>query len=250
MKEKLTYLSAEAGYIEGLARGNSDDVSISNLKGILDLGQDKQNRIVIDLVSSINRYKINRNNSSPRVKVAWSVIEKFFSDKNAFLKRENLIPLVYGSVVFDDPCNLDYDLVLVSESQREVEDIIQVQWVDEMEDLWKKVGNGGHFSYVSLDKIKMDCNAFNHGWSKYVREYAEMIDVDFLNASIYFTGELAIPDNESLTKVNYLKETLFGFAQKTPILMATIINCLQHTIVTREIRRNSLAPHQVSELYK
>jgi len=243
MKETLKELSITNAYLEGLAESPNDQLYVDGIGGLCALSKDERLGIFKELVDGLNRYKVGKNKASQRIKKAWGVIENYFLSKSEDLKKYSLIPLVYGSVVFDDPRNLDYDLLLVGNNNKNIDKMLDC-WDREFFNQWKDIGSRGHFSYLNFDSLKTSTIFLNSNSTDYAREYAETIDLLFMHAGTLFTGQEVNSNDPRFREINdklpSLREEFFKVAVKNPILMSTIIRNLQETLIVRERRRNGL----------
>lgn len=235
-------------YLNVLKEYTYGDVSISNIVSLLSLDKYELKAEAERQIQRINELKIDRNKSSKKVRKAWQVLENFVDSKSSTIKENELIPIAYGSIVFDDVRHLDYDLLLASRNEKPNMSGFLKTWDEELNDEWSGVGEEGHTAYFSIDRLRNRCRAFQEELTEYVDRYAEDIDDDFVHATIIMMGEV-ISSNDSdkekeSKKLHEIREQIWDLAQETPELMAAIAFNLQQTVVERETRRLGLAPHQ------
>ena len=253
MKEQQNPISIEDAYFKGLSESPNDNLYVDGIRELSLLSKEERLSTFKNLLDKTDLYKIDKRKSSNRVKKAWEVIDNFFLSKAPELLREKITPLVYGSIIFDDPRNLDYDLLLLSNSQRDINKTVD-NWDLELSNKWEEVSNGGgHFSYLALDTLQMNCNIVNSNMVEYAQKYAEMIDFDFINVSITFTGVLVNQNDKRFIEINKqlpkVQERALNIANQSPILMSTMIRNMQQMIIIRETRRNGFNNNLKSSLH-
>lgn len=243
MKEQIEAKPIQDAYFKGLSASPNDSFYVEGIKQLCALSEENRFNSFTTLVDNINMYKVNKNYASFRTKKAWETLEDFFLSKSEDLKKYELIPLVYGSIIFDDPKNLDYDLLLVSDTNKNMDKLVDT-WNYELNEMWKNVGSCGHFSH--LDLVPLQINAFftNSNLIDYVENHAEMIDFTFMDTGALFTGETININNSSFLEINnklpLFREKTLKIAKKSPILLSTVIRNLQQTLIIRETRRSGL----------
>ena len=87
-------------------------------------------------IQHLNELKVDKNKSSKIVRKGWEVLEKFVESKSSELKKKDVIAIAYGSMIFDDANNLDYDVLLVSEHDNpDMYRVYAVDWNKEMNEI-------------------------------------------------------------------------------------------------------------------
>lgn len=242
MKEKLTALTAEDSYFIGLKKTPNSDLYVDGIKQISLLASKERFILLQNVLNNLKTYKVKRICSTNKVKEGWQIIEDFLSEKSQTLIREDTIPLLYGSMIFDDPKNLDYDLFLVSNHKSSINYDLLTKWELDLDRKWQKIGTPGHISYLSLDAVQINASLIHSNCAEYAEKYAEMVDFDFMNVGIVLIGESF--KNDIFSGVNsqipLLQDRIINIANKSSILMGTIIRNLQETLIVRETRRNGL----------
>jgi len=228
----MEFSVAQQEYIRGLKEElkEQDHVSVANFERILSLTADQIKLEVEKSLSRLNELKVSENHASKKTRLAWVILRNFFEKNASAFESEDILPVMYGSIIFDDPRNLDFDILLVTERHGdEIEKMID-PWREVLNREWKKVGSEGHISHLPMDRLRMHCEAFQKGW----KENSFYVDMDFGQAAIVMSGE---PING---KIEEYREQVWKLASETPVLMGALAMNLGETVIEREIRRAGL----------
>lgn len=99
-----------------------------------------------------------------------AVLRAYFEPKKPMLKKHGLIPVVYGSLQYNKPRNLDYDLMMLADRYHShVDRLCTFDWTEELNQRWLN-DREGHVSYNPLSSIK---------------EYTNLISKDSNHRDIY-----------------------------------------------------------------
>ncbi len=183
----------------------------------------------------LNVFRVQKmQQRSERVKGAWYALAAFASRHTEESEKHGLITMVYGSTVFNDPVNLDYDVSVFSlKSIEPLKDAIIYDWNDELDRTWP--GDGGHLTVVEWSKIAGNLeSAIGDKTGKWAESgIPEEVDMGPLSTAL--TGEpVYTPSKKDL---NNLRSAIARFAAAIPLVGAMIIFDIEETIKTRLERR-------------
>lgn len=173
---------------------------------------------------------------NPKVVEAWKLLKTFRENNERFLIRNNLAVFVYGSMIYDDPRNLDYDIKVVGyEDDPNLSHIVNL-WAYQLDEPWRKVGTPqGNFGYRSIESLERHLKAFNDGDISYIDHNCELIEGILSETSIMLTGyPLFMPSPEVYSG---LKERISKLASASPLLGYDILQELKATLAIRVERR-------------
>jgi hypothetical protein len=216
-------------FIENIKFGLNEENNTSARNFELFLSKPKEQlkseaKLALDRLGEL---KIRSDRASARTKEAWVKLNSFFSSRKSEMDTLGVAPIVYGSVIFDDPKLLDFDILLVTEDfGDEVERKIDI-WMNDLNQVWKNPVKEGHMEHLSLERLRMHCNAFNNNQID-VNTYTE---IDFDAAAKVLSGDSLTQSTEKY------KEEIWKLAEETPVLMAYIVLMLNQTIGLHEARR-------------
>jgi len=151
-----------------------------------------------------------------------------------FLKHENVVVVVYGSMLYDDPVNLDFDLECFTdrENKKVKKEILFGNMQRDLTDRWT-IGTEGHISYGSLERIELHLKKIKES-NDYTGKNAWSIYGDFSRLSTLTTAYAGFTPNERLPDELRRKASRLI---KEPFIGATVIKELQDTLSIREERR-------------
>jgi len=181
--------------------------------------------------------------TNPGVRKGWKVLRSFVKESAPILRRQEAVVLVAGSLVYDDPKNLDYDLDIITLKENPIMTTIDHLWQPTLNESWKKIGSEGHIGYTNLELLKTHCGSLKQERRDYVQEMGEIMALDFSIASSIFNGyPLFTPDahshgsqqNSALLK--FMRETMLTLSRLTPIMATEILLDLEECLSIRRER--------------
>lgn len=203
------------------------DTDVANFEPLLALSAEELELEAHEALSRLEELKVDELQATKRTKAAWTKLREFFETKSQILQTHRILPIVYGSIIFDDPKHLDYDVLLVTGQDNEQVAKLELSWEPELDEQWRSIGSPGHIDYLSMERLRG--HAKTVGSKKFSDPFA--IDSDFKHASIVLAG-LPLGDGA----VSYRQE-IWSLAQENPVLMAYVTLKLKETIALREVRR-------------
>ena len=173
---------------------------------------------------------------NPRIQRAWSALRRFVEDVKPTLIAQGAALWVYGSMVYDDPGHLDYDILLTSETfthefnqrtVRELMDLLENQyWFPE------NIGTEGHITCLSLGLLKKFCLSFQRGDRDSVVAKWSYIHQEFHEPSILLTGvPYFLPNSQSPDE---LRNRVRQLISQNPMLAAIAATDLEETLLIRQ----------------
>jgi len=235
--------SAENSFIE-FVEANVKETETNNFRASLSMSEEQMTVRLNDLMEKHELYKVDRSHASPRIQKAWEIMDKFVAGKWQFFQDHEITPVVYGSVTFDDPAHLDFDLALVGVDTREGIEKDLEGWVKELQAGWKAVGTEGHITYTTLEKLDGYAKAFQEDKLESVEE--EDYDIFlylFYGASVLIGNSAYRPEE----KGKQFKEKYLEIVKQSPSLLAYTIYNLEESLIERETRRAGVGDHQTGE---
>jgi hypothetical protein len=190
-------------------------------------------------IKELNRYaKTPDSVKNTLVQQGWQALRNFLPEMQPVLHRHVAYLFVYGSMIYDDPHYLDFDLLVVgSTPEQEVEDLCSYTWRDKLEAMWP--GSGGHITYLSMEMLKDRIAAIQEGSPEYFAEGGRgSMEGELDESSILLTGyPFYNPHPERLHEWrSYLLEQI----ECTPLLAAGVAIPLQEAVEIRRKRRGRL----------
>ncbi len=231
-----------------MERGNPKKVYLNKLRENLYYGKNEIADIeelighpaekVINMLSQnlrrLKDFEVPKEKSSKQVQKGWNILDKFIKEESDWIDAFGLNVIVYGSLIYGDPKNMDYDIGLFTYHDNSVVHELSTSWTNKLDKVWEEIGEGGHMNYVSLERIKEHCEALNSGNLDYIQKHADEIASDFELASALLNGKLLRGNTEIL---NSLKKSLIELSMLTPELAAMLVFSLQDTLKIRKSRR-------------
>jgi hypothetical protein len=141
---------------------------------------------------------------------------------------------IYGSIRYDDPVNLDFDVAIIAEHKDMDFKRLISAWSNQLSDIWD-VGKGGHFGYMTLDSLQRYCDAIKNGESDYINGNAPLMEADFGDAASIINGYTGFTGNSDLV-ANY-RQRILNMAYANPLMGASVALTLQGTLSERRSRR-------------
>lgn len=211
---------------------------------------------ITNRISKLKEFE-TQNTPDPRVQEALGIIKSVMILDRRMLIQNNTLAIYYGSLLFNDPRNLDVDLELVETTHRKD---AMFNFTDrknfEFEDIpnWPRTpANNGecsaHLGYTSIQKIEGVIKDFCHkeaeeNW-KWIPdpnsdEEDEQWDFDRAasNLSLVLTGGLLYPQQQAFHRE--MKGQVWRLLESYPIIQAPVAKHLQDCIEIREQRRSRL----------
>jgi len=168
-----------------------------------------------------------------RVIEAWQILNKFAEMSKSDSDKLGLVTVVFGSMVYDDPVNLDYDICVFSEgvSEPELKDLSN-KWEETLNADWR--GDHGYVSYIDLNTISETVNQFSSGREDVFSEALSLYDQSLL-ASTILTGRVLYSPTPDLP-IRF-RSRVADYCSVLPLFGAMIIKEIEDTIKIREERR-------------
>ena len=71
---------------------------------------------IVESHRSLSQYEvIPETATNPRVKAGHQILNRFFQEKTQYMQDNRIVVGVYGSLRYDDPQSLDYDLIFLDQ---------------------------------------------------------------------------------------------------------------------------------------
>ncbi len=186
----------------------------------------------------LQQYRVHPVNSDKHnIAEAWGIIRRKLYGQENNLTAANGMVMLFGSMIYDDPKNLDYDLASLvytkMKPEREQLLIDSIKYRDEsISDIWP-FGSAGAISYVHMPTLYRRARAVTN--LKFpVRNIDEYL-IDATHGSTLLTGLPLIQTSKKdlVTLQNELKIQ----AAQNPLLGAIMLNNLEKTEDVRKRRR-------------
>lgn len=188
------------------------------------------------LVKALNKYSVTpQTATNPRVQQGYEVLSEFTRRVHPILSDTGAVVFVYGSMRYDDPVNLDYDLKIVTDRHSPGLKWLYRDWTDELDDEWKTLGPDGNLTYLSIEQLEHHCRAIADNDTSYVYKNAGLIDFEFGGASIVFSGYPLYAADSSL--VPRFQQQVVQLTSNTPLLTGAMIVELSDVLKVRRERR-------------
>ncbi|HUD20330.1 MAG TPA: hypothetical protein VMR81_07850 [Patescibacteria group bacterium] len=173
------------------------------------------------------------------VPIGWKILTDFFEPKHRMLQRHGVVPLVYGSMIYDDVVNADFDLYLFGEQHVDyIQEFALYDWNYELIDRWQN-RNEGHVTYHTVDQSQHDADLFRgDGHLDEIHEYASEIKYDAASMSIAFNGRPLFTEDAS-THLS-IQKALIEILQQEPLFAGLVLSELNETLKIRQRRRGIL----------
>ena len=186
----------------------------------------------------LQQYRVHPVNSDKHnIAEAWDIIRRKLYGQENNLTAANGMVMLFGSMIYDDPKNLDYDLASLvytkMKPEREQLLIDSIKYRDEsISDIWP-FGSAGAISYVHMPTLYRRARAVTNLYFA-VRHIDEYL-IDATHGSTLLTGLPLIQTSKKdlVTLQNELKIQ----AAQNPLLGAIMLNNLEKTEDVRKRRR-------------
>lgn len=202
-------------------------------------------------ISSLKDYQVtDRTAQNPRIHRAWAAMGEFVQTIQEELRRKQILFCVYGSMIFDDPRNLDYDVLLVTSRYRQDLDFGQqsMEWDRQLRDeFWNpnKIGHEGSIAYSSLDILRSTASLVSRAGPEYIVENLDRLTITracdagiILSAYLFWSPDK--PDRNSSNESETLKriqKEIWGLVRKSPLFGIMLLEQLDECIDERKRRR-------------
>ena len=192
--------------------------------------------IIQEYLEQLNKFSTKPEQAKHKeVRQGWQILSAFFSQKYV-LQRRGVVPLVYGSLLYDDPRNLDFDVMLVGINQDNIIAELSNQWYYELIQLWLN-DREGDLPYLTFDNIQKYIQLLQYSKNpKQIFHQARDIDLTFGRLSRVLNGTPLYSKDESLL-LNY-RGNAWLLIQQEPLLAALVAYELAETLLIRKQRRN------------
>lgn len=186
-------------------------------------------RLIIQLMRALRQYSGKDSEQNTRTRAALRCLAAFTSAIGPTLLKHDAVCLLYGSTQYNDPINLDYDLLVVtSRRDRKMIRNVTYSWSDLIREMWAgwHIGSEGHIDYDSVADIEnLRLNAYG-------------LD----SPSIILTG-LTIAGSKELAQS--FRKRILRLSLSNPLIAAlTVANledCLGERLERRKAKRLSMA---------
>lgn len=170
------------------------------------------------------------------VRAGWQLLRDYFQSKRMMFRKAGVVPLIYGSMQYDDPVNLDFDILLAgTRDYPHIEDFANEYHSDLIFGRKWLNNNEGHVSYTSLEKLDELTHMLHGGDNDEIAMNAWRIDDQFGNASVVLSGVPLYPEDASALAA--LQKGVWQRTQKEPLLAAVVAQNLMETLEARMSRR-------------
>lgn len=189
------------------------------------------------LITQLQQFAVTPENATHvTVRAGREILRRFFEQKHSVLYKYGVIPIVYGSLLYDDPHNLDYDVVLLGQQYNpDMKKLSVFDWLNELNEQWLN-DREGHLSYVTLEKIEKYAKLF--GDDTHIRQIKlNTFDIQQLmsDVSIIFSGSPVLKNDTSLLPA--LRGRCTTLMSQEPLLPAIVTFDLRDTLRVRHERR-------------
>jgi len=170
------------------------------------------------------------------VRKGWELLREYFQSKRMMFKKAGVVPLIYGSMEYDDPVNLDFDILLVGVRDYAHIDVFANEYHSDLIFGRKWLNNNeGHVSYTSIEKLDELIHMVREGDNEQIEMDAWRIDDQFGNASVVLSGVPLYPEDASALVP--LQKAIWQRVQREPLLAAVVAQSLMETVEARMERR-------------
>ncbi|NCN82753.1 MAG: hypothetical protein GW947_02185 [Candidatus Pacebacteria bacterium] len=193
--------------------------------------------VIADTRRALETLQVNPDSAkSPRVIEGYRVLKVFFTERLQYLRDNKIVVLVYGSMRYDDPVNLDYDILCVVPSHAKEFVSTLIDWMKELDHPWDSlVGYGGHLTFVGLEDIREYATEIGNGNLEFITSNCMDISMDMMGAAILITGYAGFTPDPKLC-AEY-RQRVLELASTNAILQASIAENLLSVLTIRQERR-------------
>jgi hypothetical protein len=189
------------------------------------------------LVSQLQQFTVTPEQAThPEVRYGREILRRFFELKQPILRKYDIIPFVYGSLLYDDPHHLDYDIVLFGQHfVPEVQQLATIYWPDEINELGSN-DREVQLTYTTLQQIEAFVELFSDDTHVHkINTAAFDIQCLMADVSIVFSGSPIIDNDTSLLPA--LRERCTMLMHQEPLVAAVAVYDFQDTLRVRQERR-------------
>lgn len=169
----------------------------------------------------------------PDVRQGRTILREYFEPRKRYLKKHNAIPVIYGSLQYGKPRNLDYDVMIMGDQYYDYLHTVSLfDWTEEVNANWLNEKEG-HITYTPLAKVKhygelvsMDSNHAE------LYEHTDRVASTFSDVSVALSGMPLFPEDISIFKS--LQKEYTKLMQIDPIIPAFVAWDLADTIRNRQ----------------
>lgn len=190
------------------------------------------------LLEDLKKYSVTEETATnDRVREGYNLLRKFVTKIKPDLDQHNAAILTHGSMRFDDPHNLDFDLDILTENETPSLKKIERNWAFDLNKDWGKIGDEGHIAVFSVEELMRICNKLKSDDLSYINENQFWIELAAMDASNILIGNPLYSANPAL--VEKAQQEIMIQASETP-LMASLMNIvLAGTLEDRQERRRT-----------
>lgn len=193
-------------------------------------------KLIQTILEKLSGYSVTPQTArNPISQQAWELLDQFTHTIQPALRTAHGVLWVFGSTLYDDPKNNDFDVLITTEKHYPHLIDLTDTWTDRLNTVWT-IGEQGHITYLDLETLTRHCDAIHRGDIDYVKDRVLDIELDFEDASVVFNGyPLYVSNNNLLSTIPARVATLI---QQEP-LFATIMSVgLEETLAARRERRS------------
>lgn len=193
-------------------------------------------KIIQEHLQQLNKFSTKPEQAKHKeVQQGWQILRTFFSQKY-ILQHRRSIPIVYGSLLYDDPRNLDFDVIIVGINRDNIIAELSNRWHYELIQLWLN-DREGDLPYLTFDNIERYVQLLQYSEDpKQLFHHARDIDLTFGRLSRVLNGSPLYSRDESQL-LNYRRKAWL-LIQQEPLLAALVAYELSETLALRNERRN------------
>ena len=186
------------------------------------------------LVGELNRFSVTAETAKhPQVRKGYDVLQNFVENIKPQLDANGVSLYLYGSMRFDDPQHLDYDLVAARTAESPNLMQLTEDWQHILNQQWVGIGDEGHISGFTLDNFRKVCQRINNE-NDYIEDRAFWIDLEATNTCNVLIGNPIFADEST---VDAYRNEILDLASKTPLMAALMDSVLSGTLKDRQERR-------------
>lgn len=159
-------------------------------------------------------------------------LREYFQPRKRYLEKHHAIPVLYGSLQYGNPRNLDYDMIILSDRYYEYLDAAcHFDWHNEINEKWLN-DREGHVTYLPVSRIKQNAELIskdaNHEQLYY---HSDEVSMSFSDVSIALSGMPLFPEDASSFKS--LQKEYASLLRIDPVIPAFVAWDLADTVRNR-----------------
>lgn len=197
-------------------------------------------RRIGEVLYALDQYSVTPYTAqNPRVQQAWGTLQEFTQEYHDILARNNAVVSITGSVRYDDPRNLDFDVeIYVPKATDEVDSKrLAFEWSDRLTALWP-VRVGGDMTIVSMEDLQRHHQKLQERDADYFHQNAWEIMLDYMRMDAIFNGYLGL--SPSMAEAREMQQEIAALLHKNPLMQASALVELQAALHVRRERRGLL----------